>query len=177
MLRTSVFAANAGDDLKFYFNYVTSDGAEYADYAWARLLNSSGTEVALLFTARTTPGGDTVPGFGMPSLNATLNPTATPIIDGAPVWSALGDSSGGCWDAGCGYTGWIESTYEIADAGNYILEFGAANWSDTLYDSGLAFSGIKIEDVDVPISTPEPATMMLLGLGLMGLAGIRRKMK
>jgi len=28
-----------------------------------------------------------------------------------------------------------------------------------------------------PVSAPEPTTMLLLGLGLLGLVGIRRKMK
>src|SRR5438270_1077583 len=32
---TSVFSANSGDALNFNFNYVTSDGAGYADYAFA----------------------------------------------------------------------------------------------------------------------------------------------
>ena len=34
---TSAFGAAAGDDLEFWFNYVTSDGSGYADYAWAAL--------------------------------------------------------------------------------------------------------------------------------------------
>ena len=34
-LTTSVFAAAAGDSLEFYFNYVTSDGSGFADYAWS----------------------------------------------------------------------------------------------------------------------------------------------
>jgi len=143
-IRSGVFTAAAGDDLSFYFNFVTSDGAGYADYAWARLLDSGGTQVALLFTARTTPGGNTVPGFSMPPLTATLTPAATPIIGGAPTWAPLGGDSGSCYNTGCGYTGWIKADYTIAAAGSYQLEFGVVNWSDTAYDTGMAFDGATI---------------------------------
>ena len=67
ILRTDVFAATAGDGLQFYFNYVTTDGAGFADYAWARLLDTAYNEVALLFTARTKASGSIIPGFGMPA--------------------------------------------------------------------------------------------------------------
>ncbi len=174
-LRTSLFAANAGDELKFNFNYITSDGAGYADYAWARLLDASSNEVSLLFTARTTPGGNTVPGFGMPPITATVNPATVTVIPGGPTWSALGSSSGSCYSGGCGYTGWVESTYDVASAGSYYLEFGVANWLDTAYDSGLAFDGLTIAGNPINNNVPEPATMLLLGLALMGLAGVRRK--
>lgn len=178
-LTTSAFSALAGDNLNFYFNYVTSDGSQFADYAWVLLLDASSAEVALLFTARTTPGGNTVPGFGMPIPTATLVPPSTPIIDGASHWSALGGYSGACYmgvGQGCGSTGWIKSNYTIANAGSYFLQFGVANYLDTAYDSGLAFDGLKVNDI--PINpTPEPATMLLIGLGLMGLAGVRRKIK
>jgi hypothetical protein len=50
---TSAFSANAGDALQFFFNYVTSDGVQFADYAWAELQTSLGAHVAWLFTART----------------------------------------------------------------------------------------------------------------------------
>ncbi|MDP9055681.1 MAG: NF038132 family protein, partial [Acidobacteriota bacterium] len=54
-LTTGLFAAMAGDTLNFNFDYITSDGAGYPDYAWAALLNADGSEAALLFTARTEP--------------------------------------------------------------------------------------------------------------------------
>src|SRR5688500_9327937 len=63
ILRSVLFSAIAGDALEFNFNFVTSDGSGFADYVWARLMDSALNPVALLFTARTTPSGDTVPGF------------------------------------------------------------------------------------------------------------------
>jgi len=178
--RTGLFSANAGDALNFYFNYVTSDGAGFADYAWVRLLDGAMSNVAVLFTARTTPGGNTVPGFGMAALAAgvALVPPATPIIAGGPAWSPLGGDSGGCYDTGCGYTDWVKMTYNIAAAGNYSLEFGVVNWLDTNYDSGLAFDGILVagKPIDPDNGTvPEPASLALLGLGLAGLAIVRRR--
>lgn len=176
--RTPVFSAGAGDTLEFFFNYVTSDGAGFADYGWARLLDTALAQVALLFTARTTPGGNTVPGFGMPAIDATINPATVAIIPGGPEWSPLGGSSGECFDDGCGYTGWVQATYEIMAAGDYILEFGTANWSDDAFDSGLAFAGAKIGGVPIgppPGQVPEPGSLALVGLGLMGLAALRSR--
>src|SRR5207302_10513395 len=88
-LATSIFSATAGTNLNFYFNYITSDGAGFADYAWAELFSSTNNPVALLFTARTEPSGSIVPGTGLPAPTATLNPSSVPIIPGGPAWSPL----------------------------------------------------------------------------------------
>lgn len=143
-LHSQTFAAKAGEELEFYFNYVTSDGGGYADYAWARLLDSSLNPVALLFTARTRSSGNVVPGFGMPDIEAAITPETVNIIGGGPVWAPLGSNSGRCYSGGCGYTGWVQSRYTVVEAGEYVLEFGAVNWSDTKYQTGMAFDGILL---------------------------------
>jgi hypothetical protein len=113
----------------------------------------------------------------MPAIAATITPSIVTIIGGGPSWSPLGGSSGTCYDTGCGYTDWVSSSYSIASAGNYILQFGAVNWQDKKYDTGLAFDGITIggKPIEPPSSVPEPASLLLLGSGLVGLGLWGRK--
>lgn len=180
-LSTSMFSATAGTELNFWFNFVTSDGTDsttnFADYAWAALFDSSHNLVALLFTARTSPSGSIVPGFGMPAVNGTLNPASVPIIGGAPAWSPLGSgSTDTCYGAGCGYTGWVNADFSIANAGNYYLEVGVTNWIDTAYDTGLAMSGVTVGGHS--IATPEPAALGMFGFGVLlvgTFVGLRRR--
>ncbi len=176
-LTTDVFTAAVGDPLNFFFNYVTSDGSSsFPDYAFAELLDGANASVGFLFTARTVPSGNTSPGSGLPVNISTLAP-ATSAIQSGTTWSALGSWSGSCFSAGCGNTGWIQSTYNIATAGSYKIRFGTTNFGDQIYDSGLAFSGITIKGEPVPTgAVPEPAAwmMMLLGMGAIGYS-LRRK--
>ena len=173
-LTTDLFNASVGDPLNFFFNYVTSDGAGFSDYGFAELLTSANASVGFLFTARTVASGNTSPGFGLPANISTLTPGSSAIQSGT-TWSPLGGTSSGCFSSGCGNTGWIQSTYNIGTAGSYKIRFGATNFGDTAFQSGLAFTGITIAGEPVG-AIPEPATwmMMLMGFGLIG-AAMRRK--
>jgi len=176
VLRSNLFSANSGDNLEFYFNYVTSDGAGFSDYAWSRLLDDSFIEVAMLFTARTNV---------VNTLTSNKAPTM-PIIQGAPKWKPLGKNSGDCWSIGCGYTDWTQSNYSITNTGNYYLEFGVTNWADKSFDSGLAFDGItiagsafntlKVAEIATNnvTSVPEPTSIYLFILALINLISLRR---
>jgi hypothetical protein len=174
---SDTFTASANDPLTFMFDYVTSDGAGWADYAWAELETAAGAPVAWLFTARTEPSGNTSPGVGLPNNGSTLTPASSAIQSGT-TFSPLGSYSGQCYAAGCGNTGWITSTYDIATAGAYKVVYGVTNWGDTQYDSALAFDALAINGREVPVTgVPEPATwaMMLIGFGLIGSAMRKRR--
>src|SRR5690606_12070180 len=115
----------ASNSVSFQFNYVTSDGEKYADFAWARLIDdATGAQIALLFTARTDPTESVVPGSGMPPHQATLTPGSAPINRSLPTWTPLGSDSGRCYpnpsdisSSGCGYSGWVGASYAIPNPG------------------------------------------------------------
>lgn len=173
-LRSHQFTAQAGNSLRFAFNYVTTDGGDFSDYAWVRLLNADGSEAALLATARTSTGGGAVPGFDMPAGAATLDPPFSGVEGLNPTWSPLGDDSGTCYiPDNCGQTGWIGAAYTIAAAGQYTLEFGVVNWVDSGSNTGLAFDAITLDGVPLA-PVPEPGQLGMLATGALVLALIRR---
>ena len=108
----------------------------------------------------------------------TLTPSTTEIIAGGPDFSPLGGSSGSCYGAGCGYTGWIKMDYTFLVGGTYSLGFGVTNALDSGFDSAFAIAGVTINDKPIeeqPVSVPEPGTLGLFGLSLLGLGFARRR--
>ena len=68
---------------------------------------------------------------------------------------------------------WTYWSWTATESGDYTLKFGVANAGDYSYDSYALFDATASA---TPI--PEPTTLLLLGSGLIGLAGIgRRKFK
>ncbi len=192
---SSSFSALGSDTLTLYFNYVSTDGRGYDDYAWARLVDAGthGT-AAWLFTARSTNNarGNVVPGDVLTrqvdndapdTLDAVLNNGSSIGFDvSSTEWQPLGSFSGFCWDSAntCGPSGWIQSRYTFAASGSYYLEFGVANWGDEVFDSALAFDFAGLNMANFPnaplvTSVPEPENyaMMLAGLALLGTVAAR----
>jgi PEP-CTERM motif len=175
-ITSAAFSAQASDTVDAYFNYVSTDGKGFDDYAWARLVNASDRSlVAWLFTARSTNSnknsvvpGDLNVGFDTSVIvnysSFDFN-TRNTVAGGTPVnWSLLGSSNGSCWRdkaEGCGFTGWLHSQYTLASAGSYQLEVGVVNFGDQAYDSGLAFD---VATLSAPV--PEPGTLPLMAVAL-----------
>lgn len=189
---SAAFLVGAGDTLEAYFNYVSTDGKGFDDYAWARVVNTTdASDVTWLFTARSTnsnkqgivPGDlplefapdEVIVNYGDFEFN-----TRNLKTDSAVNWSLLGDANGSCWRdtaEGCGFTGWLQSRITLAKAGSYQLELGVVNFGDQLYDSGLAFDVAHLSAPTAAVPEAGALPMALLGLGLMALASRRRAVR
>ncbi|MGE0388273.1 MAG: NF038132 family protein [Gammaproteobacteria bacterium] len=188
------FTLAAGESVEAYFNYVSTDGKGFDDYAWARLIDGNGATAAWLFTARSTNGNkqNVVPGNALSKAtnntvdfdpDATIvnyqdfefNTRTTQSSDFDPIdWSPLGAWNGTCWRdnaEGCGFSGWLLSRV-TPGAGTYQMEVGVVNFGDEAWDSGIAFD---LQGLAAPQPVPVPAALWLLGSAIPLLARSRRR--
>ena len=145
---------------------------------------------------------DNLDGTGTRSFDTTRS-GGTFYIRGANLWGAghdalytasiEGEAHGTSWydwdqDLNSGVGGWVWNHFEgdihwwgPFNEDPYLLDFTADGYLDSwgynsLFDQWIILGNLNNVEMQID-PVPEPATMLLLGSGLVGLAGFRRKKK
>jgi len=89
----------------------------------------------------------------------------------------LGTSSGSAQAGDLSFGAWTEYTHKFTNTSSGILTFSMLGGSPSGNFSTLLLDGISGTDQSGSGTIPEPSTMLLLGFGLLGFAGVSRKKK
>ncbi len=163
------FTGGQGGDA--YFNFVFGSD-EYNEW-----VNSAYNDVFGFFLDGTAVGNNValIPGTTTPisinNVNNGLNPSYYNDNDND-------DSNAGAYPFEYdGFTDVFTIEMPGLSAGNHTLMLAIADAGDYALDSGVFIQGSSFGNEAPGNSVPEPASMLLMGTGLAGLIGARRKMK
>lgn len=163
------FITSGGD---LFFSYVFAS-EEYNEFAFAGVNDVfgfflDGTNIALIPGTSTFVSIDTVNGgnpFGTGAVNSEFY-NNNDIDDGGPSFDIAYD----------GFTDvFVASALGLAP-GTHTIKLAIADTGDSVLDSAVFIKAGSFSDTQEPNGTvPEPTTVILLGTGLLAMAGIRRK--
>ncbi|MCB1734148.1 MAG: PEP-CTERM sorting domain-containing protein [Gammaproteobacteria bacterium] len=96
------------------------------------------------------------------------------VLQSAIGLADVGDTVPGVISGFSRETGFSTEVISGLSAGTYLIGFGVVNKNNTSTNSGLLIDNVILADTGATTSTPLPATVALLGLGLIG---VRRRVR
>ncbi len=141
----------------FYFNFDRDADADSLTSVWGSLLDAGATQTLVVYSKTAFDDAGT--------LEATYTGLATGLIDISMYIDTAADTVtttvDGVYQGFFGYDTWVDASND-----DEILTFGGGGGTATS-----VWDNIRIAEI------PEPTTVLMLGGGLLGLAGLRRRKK
>jgi hypothetical protein len=158
---------SAGGDLFFNYVFASEEYNEYTNTAFNDVFGFfvDGVNIALI-PGTTTPVSINNVNGGNPFGTGATNPGSynnNDLSDGGPFFDIQYD----------GFTDVFQAKALGLSPGNHTIKLAIADAGDWVLDSGVFIQGGSFSDT--PTGVPEPGTMMLLGIGLVGIAAHARK--